>query len=55
MQTVVDGSSISGAEKEYSVPQTTLQDWVLDKVTHGGDEYNQDEESDWGEEYDWGI
>ena len=51
MEAVVDGSSISGAAREYSVPQTTLQDRVHGKVTHGGDEYNQDEEYDQDEEY----
>ena len=29
------GTSISGAAREYGVPRTTLQDWVLGKVTHG--------------------
>ena len=35
MQAVVDGSSISGAAREYSVPRTTLQDRVHGKVIHG--------------------
>ena len=35
MQAVADGSSITGAAREYSVPQTTLQDRVLGKVPCG--------------------
>lgn len=34
MKAVADGSSISGAAREYGVPRTTLQVRVLGKVTH---------------------
>ena len=35
MKAVAEGTSITGAAREHGVPQTTLQDRVLGKVTHG--------------------
>ena len=35
MKAVAEGTSITGAAREHSVPRTTLQDRILGKVTHG--------------------